>query len=270
MKTAKLGALFVVFVMAFTAVAASYAHWEETLTISGVMTTDDIDPYFYCIDSNDKPKDDMIMADPDECGTWSPDHVWGGLRRDKDVGSCDIDYAYYENNMANNNKLEIIIKDAYPCYYAHPMFCIGNKGSVPVLIHGLKLTELSIKLPTMSETKKIPVDIDLAGSNLDTWNFVDIYQNAADEWKAKVKQGPVNNPGKYDFSLKLTGDLDIDTQLDPMAWLGTTSHVASPVTTLNGDLCIHFENGCLENTIYDFTIELVFYNWPHYVGNPPW
>jgi len=257
MKTAKIGVVFLVSVMAFAAIGASLAHWEETLTITGEMTTDDIYPYFHCIESND-----VDNWDPDGCGCWDPTNGWQGDRRDKDVGSCTVQMG------ETTNEMEIDIKDAYPCYYVHPKFCISNAGSCPVLIHGLKLTEVSIKKPGWSGPVKIPVNHDLSGALDDIWSFVDIYEKDG-KWKAKIRQD-VAHPEKFDFSLKLTGDLNIDTQLDPIDWVGTTNHVANPVTELDGDICIHFENGCEESTTYDFVIELVFYNWPHYVGTPPW
>ena len=98
---AKIGAIFLVSVMAFAAIGAAYAHWEETLTITGVMETDDIDPYFHCIESND-----VDNWDPNECGTWHLVNGWQGLRRDKDVGSCTVQMG------ATTNEMEIDIDDA--------------------------------------------------------------------------------------------------------------------------------------------------------------
>jgi len=262
---AKIGAIFLVSVMAFAALGAAYAHWEETLTITGVMETDDIDPYFHCIESND-----VDNWDPNECGYWDLVDGWQGVRRDKDVGSCTVQMG------ATTNEMEIDITDAYPCYYAHPKFCISNAGSCPVLIHGLMLTKLSFEW-TDPETGEVvdkdwDVNIPLADADLNTWSYVDIIKGA-DGWKVKVKQD-VGKPEDYDFALKLTGDLIVDTQLDPIDWDGyEEDYMENPLDytdILYGDLCIHFENGCRQEATYDFTIGIVFYNWPHYVGNPPW
>ena len=255
MKTAKLGALFLVAIMGITAIGASYAHWEETLTIEGVMTTDDIDPYFHCIESND-----VDNWDPAECGIWDIQTGWQGIRRVKDVGSCTVQMG------ETTNELEIAINDAYPCYYAHPKFCISNAGSCPVNVYGVKLVEVSYQKPEWATPVKIPVNKEML---VDDAFGIEIYQNAAGAWKAKFHD-EVNN-AKDDFSLMLTGcDLSVPTQLDPWRWgnddgYTVDDHMQVPGNykdTLYGDLCIHFENGCEELTTYDFVIELVFWNWP--------
>ena len=90
MKTAKLGVLFIAAIFAITALGAAYAHWEETLEISGIMTTDDIDPQFECAESNDDPDEAIAdRLDPKGCGSWV-DGSWLGARRDKDVGSLEV------------------------------------------------------------------------------------------------------------------------------------------------------------------------------------
>jgi len=265
MKTAKLGALFVVFVMAFTAVAASYAHWEETLTISGIMTTDDIDPYFFCEKTND-PAGEGFNPDPDGCGEWLADG-WHGSYRNKDVGSCAIAFAYDQAAGAyDNNKLVITINDAYPCYYAHPAFCIGNGGSCPVHLKEVAIKELSFGWYDEDGNEVIvyrDVDIDL---KVCKYYFVDWYLDGDNIWQVKVeKYNNGNARPEYDFFIHPTGDILVCTQLDPNTWVADDGHLAPgeiPDTCIDGDLCIHFENGCRQSHIYDFTIELLFYNWP--------
>jgi len=265
MKAAKLGAVFLVAVMALAGIGAAYAHWEETLTITGVMKTDDIDPGFYCADSNDE-YDDQSM-DPIDCGTWSSAQ-WSGCRRDKNVGWCDID-------TSNDYKtLNIRIGDAYPCYYAHPYWCIKNQGSCPVLIHSVKLTELSFNWYDEENEEQIGVVWDNLDINLDDtkYYFVDIYFDGQ-VWQADVdvyENGDLRP--EYDFSFHPTGEWDINTQVDPVIWdkEGTVEdHMEDGYEAyedeLEQDLCIHFENGCREKAAYDFEIEMVYYNWPEYV-----
>ena len=267
MKTAKLGALFVVFVMAFTAVAASYAHWEETITIDGIMKTDNIDVYFEegCWNTNDPQYDankhDIdptgVRTDPNSCGFWD-ETGWHGdadvtpERRDKDVGWCDLSLG------KNDNFLKIEIGDAYPCYYAHPQFCIRNRGSCPVQVYGVQLLEVS------EGNHKITLDRPITLEVCTTW-YVKVYKDDAGEWAAKVRKD-VNNPDDYDFSIHLTGDdLTPGTQLDPISWDSEeTWHIDCDyyVGRLYGDLNIHFENGCEQLTKYDFQIAITFYNWP--------
>jgi len=259
---AKIGAIFLVSVMAFAAIGAAYAHWEETLTITGEMRTDDINPFFECPQTNDP--NDPLTLDPTDCGDWVYVQVdggighweWQGQRRAKDVGYCNVNV-----DPADDNHLEISIGDAYPCYYAHPFFCIKNSGSAPVQVYGIKLVEVSYKNETVDE--HIPVNKIMA---VDDQFGIQIYQTAAGVWKARFHDD-VNN-ALDDFSLKLTGqDMAVGTQLDPMDWADDyQDHTTEPyVDTLYGDLCIHMENGCEQDTTYDFVIEIVFWNWPEVV-----
>jgi hypothetical protein len=248
---AKIGAIFLVSVMAFAAIGAAYAHWEETLTITGVMETDDIAPGFYCPKSNDP----IGCMDRTGCGTW--DYVAqqnDAGYRDKNVGTTTVNVVGNENE-----ELQINVEDAYPCYYAHPMFCVQNHGSCPVQVYAVRLVEVSYKNDTVDE--KIPVNKIMA---VDDPFGIQILQTAAGAWKVRFHDD-VNNT-LDDFSLMLTGqDFAEPTQLDPIDWYVGDGHLVGdrvPRTTLYGDLCIHFENGCEQDTTYDFVIELVFWNWP--------
>lgn len=257
MKTAKLGAIFLVAIMSLTALGAAYAHWEETLTISGTMTTDDIDPKFECEKTNDPSQSDADperdrSLDPTECGYWDRDGIWQpGTRRVKDVG--------YTNALipADGKSIVITVGDAYPCYYGNVYWCTKNHGSCPVLIHSLKLTEVS------KRGHKFPVNVDLVAGTTYYVNFARV----AGVWTAFVNQS-VPDPQNYHFSITPSGESAIDTQLDPVDWSGNPSEHMTGIYNgqLDHDLCIHFENGCWESTTYDFTIELCFYNWPHYTN----
>jgi len=251
---AKIGAIFLVSVMSMAAIGAGYAHWQETLTISGVMTTDDIYPYFAEAISNDPVEENNM--DPAECGEWiygDNGWCWDGVQRDKNVG-------YYNVGIHNDDQsLGIKMADAYPCYYAHPMFIIKNKGSCPVLIHSIRLIELSF------EGTSIPLQnpIDLEPNQV--WGIrIDHPEGATPT--ADVHQPVVN--ADDDFSIMLTGsEMIINKQLDPESWKDGTGHMANPsdyCDEIQGDLCIHFENGCEQDVVYDLKIDLVFYNWPEF------
>ena len=252
----KIGAVFLISIMAFAAIGVGYAHWQETLTISGVMTTDDIYPYFFMGASNDPGVPGSM--DPVDCGHWYYDEYdecwfWDGGLRDKNVGRTDVIVS------ENDQILDVEVNDAYPCYYSHVFFGMKNRGSAPVLINSIQLLEVSY------EGNIIPVNppVDLIPGQ---WWGVNINEETG---KAKVHLD-VNN-AKDDFSLMLTGDdMIINTQLDPQGWgedgvVG--QHMQNPGEyrdILYGDLCIHFENGCLQETTYDFIIGINFYNWPEF------
>ena len=261
---AKIGAIFLVSVMAFAAIGAAYAHWEETLTIEGVMTTDNIDVGFYCADSNDQQA--LNLMDPTDCGAWVGKD-WEGNRRDKNVGWMDV------QESADKNTLTITIGDAYPCYYSHAFWCILNKGSCPVLIHSVKLVEVSIQDVTDPDNPgtnyEIPVDIDLETC---TTYFIDYIERADGSYKVKIVKDDDANAHKYDYSIHPTGDNTINTQLDPWIWgedETEADHMVGGADAYEGeleqDLCIHFENGCRQHFKYDFTIEICFYNWPELI-----
>lgn len=272
MKTAKLGAIFVIAVMCFTAIGAAYAHWEETIYVKGKMKTDNIDVYFErdCMDTNDPKYDEIegipvlaLRQDPNSCGEWDENGDWQGERREKDVGWCELSVDNKEN------QLTIEIGDAYPCYYAHPRFCIRNRGSCPVQVYGVQLLEVSEGNNVIILDKPITLEV------CTTW-YVKVYFEETDpqgspgvgEWKAKIKPN-VNNPQDYDFSIHLTGeDMAPGTQLDPTSWaVDETWHMDCDDYTMSlyGDLCIHFENGCEQLTKYDFKIGITFWNWPEVV-----
>ena len=253
---AKIGVFFIVAVMAFAAIGASVAHWEETLTISGVMTTDDIDPYFANVYSNDYGADNNM--DPDECGYWYNTPVWQGERRDKNVGYCGV--------TSDDYILNIDIGDAYPCYYAHPAFEIKNRGSAPVLVHNIQLLEISFEDTVY--TLDSPMDI-MPGQ---IWGVRIFLDSNGDPVDYDIHSGVDN--ALDDFRIMLTGDdLIINKQLDPESWVNNPGlHMENPdeyTDTIFGDLCIHFENGCEQSVDYDFKIGIVFYNWPEYVDVTP-
>jgi len=266
-KPTKVGVIFIVAVMSFAAIGASYAHWQEILTIEGVMTTDDIHPMFAKIVSND----DLNKMDPTSCGEWgydkdNDDWNWGGSRRDKNVGNTDV------TTTDDDQTLNIIINDAYPCYFSHVAYMIRNTGSCPVLTHReLMLEELSIQTDPDDLTTHHVINIQDRMLNLYTEYYVDIYQNANLVWKAKIVEGPVDKPEKYDFMLEPTGSNlvhQLNVQLDPYSWKDNPGeHMETPGDYLGqipGDLCIHFENGCMQNVKYDFKFGMTFWNWPEF------
>ena len=281
MKTAKIGAIFIVAVMSLTAIGAAYAHWEDELQIEGVMTTDDMNVYFTCYDSNDPPGHYDVQPpyewipsyDPNCEGYWSGGS-WGGCagipdRRDKDIGSCDV---YLTKN---DHELNIVIDDAYPCYWTHPYWCIKNSGSVPALLqNGFELVRLSLQ--NVSDPNDPGTEIWLDPPMVlekCTYYFFNITVDPAGGFTYWISEyssyAACPNPEDYDFSLHRTGDdFEKGKQLDPQDW--TTDDALKKMETpgdfdnlIEQDLAIHFENGCLEKFKYDFKIKMVWWNWPH-------
>jgi uncharacterized protein YegL len=273
MKQVKFGAIFMVSIMGLAAVGVSYAHWEETLLIEGIMYTDDIDPAFYFAMSND-PCIDGFMADPWECGLWDEGSEtiqgWHGARKDKNVGCTDVEILPDPDTGEADHVLSITINDAYPCYYTHPYFEIVNYGSVPVNLYSFKLTEVSFDPDPYDAIPRVfmPKNVDL---NQAGWKYyVRWLQNATGVWYAQVRTN-VSHPENWDFSIERTDSYEMGTQLDPWRWghlgdgtIDPSNHIPENeyVDMLYGDLCIHFLNGCEQLALYDFKLELVFWNWP--------
>jgi len=276
-KPTKVGVIFIIAVMSFAAIGAGYAHWQEILTIEGTMTTDDIHPMFAKIVSNDDPQDPTPdQMDPTICGVWIYDEMnddweWTqGGRRDKNVGNTDV------TTTDDDQTLNIIINDAYPCYYSHIAYMIRNTGSCPVLTHReLMLEELSIQTDPDDEGTHHTINVRDQILEIGVEYYVDIFEKTEDVWKAKIVKGPVDKPEKYDFMLMPTGSglvHQLNVQLDPWSWKDNPgAHMENEGDYLGqipGDLCIHFENGCMQNVIYDFKFGMTFWNWPEFCTPP--
>ena len=232
----KLGLLLMVLIFVIGGLGVGYATWSETLTISGEVATGDIDPVFVGADSNDACG--FSSNDPTGCGTWdfSSTVTWDGTRRDKDVGCTTASV-----NSQDPTLLGICITNAYPCYYGNAWFEIENQGSVPVNLVGLKLVEISG--PTVG--RYWVKDIDLVSCN---WYYV------------RLSDGYVSPPNTpftdYDFALHVSNLGPLPIQLDPVEG-------DLPDTEMFGDLCFHLGQGAEQDADYDFTVELIFNNWPN-------
>jgi hypothetical protein len=273
MRQIKFGAIFMISIMGLAAIGVGYAHWEETIYVEGIMHTDDIDPAFYFAISND-PCESGFMPDPWECGVWDKDAEdidnWHGARKAKNVGCTDVEILPDPNTDEPDHLLHIVIKDAYPCYYTHPYFEIVNYGSVPVNLYSYKLTELSFDPDDEGPINPVEITKNIDLMEAGTIYYVRWFQDANDEWQAQVRQD-VTNPDNWDFSIERTDDYEMGKQLDPWRWghtgdtqIDPSDHIPEEdyVDLLYGDLCIHFLNGCEQLAMYDFNLELVFWNWP--------
>ena len=229
----KIGLLSLALVLALGSLGIGYAHWSETLQIKGTIATGDIDPKFSEAESNDGTGE----LDPSERGCWTvgATNTWAANRYSKDVGLTDTDIP----SAMDHRQVTITATNTYPSYYASVIFKIVNEGTVPAGLVGLKLVEIS------GPNGVMPVDVELGTSNV---YFVDV-----DQWTVSRTQN-LNGPNTDDYSLHIS-ELVYPTQIDPFDW-------AEPaVTEIWGDIDFHVENGALEDSTYDFTVELYFVNW---------
>ena len=113
MKT-KMIALFAALMIALMVAGFAYAHWSETLIISGTVNTGELDLELSC-----------------DC--WDNDDTL------KDVSeiTCDVD------NVTEPNSITITVTNAYPCYEVSGTIDITNVGTVPAV-----LVDYDIVLPS--------------------------------------------------------------------------------------------------------------------------
>ena len=106
MKSKMVG-LFALVMIALTVAGFAYAHWSETLVLSGTVKTGKLDLAWSC-----------------KC--------WDNEGELKDVGkiSCNIE----------DDTLTITVENAYPCYEVGGTIDIKNVGTVPAVLKGYKIT----------------------------------------------------------------------------------------------------------------------------------
>ncbi len=97
-KTARIGILFGILILALGAVGIGSALWSETLTIDGDVTTGNVDVEF-----------DLV---------WTDDNGADGI--------CD--------HTGTVDALEVLMADTYPTYECHFQFQVTNVGTIPVLV----------------------------------------------------------------------------------------------------------------------------------------
>jgi len=108
MKTAKIGALFLVALMALTGASAGYALWSDTLTVSGTVNTG------------------TFNVD------WSIENV-----RDSEIPGKDVSYVEWPPTISSDGKtMTVVIQKAYPCIDYYIDFDLHSTGTVPAHFTG--------------------------------------------------------------------------------------------------------------------------------------
>jgi hypothetical protein len=122
----------------------AYADWTQIIYIDGTAETSnfcfDIEPWsFMCKD----------VGDDWTCDPYTMNNV-GPL--DKDVGSTTGDLVDTDGDL-HLDTLELIVENAYPCYYNEISIIVRNWGTVPLVIQELIIewegTEISFPLDTV-------------------------------------------------------------------------------------------------------------------------
>lgn len=250
----KIGLICLALVIALGTVGVGLAQWNETLDISGVATTGELDVQFSQQKSNDPPPNGMDDAqppdpptgtvDPTECGTWTYEpldinniSLWSndaatGVYNVAATGCelIDVDGDPTEGGSKNegNEEMKITITNAYPSYWGNVAFTIDNIGTIPAHIQSIKLVSIS-KEGDVIVLGSGPVDLAVC----ETW-YVDFEA-------VRVETTP--SPGD-DFSIHLSGDLVVSRDIEVDG-------------ALFADICVHVLGGAQQSTTYDFVIEIV-------------
>jgi len=139
------GTLFLLMI-ALAAIGVGYGLWQKTLTISGTVSTGNVNAGFTQAYTDDDGRVDVSTKDPTDTGdcrigTSSCDPSGPGPdapRYDKGVATC---VARVEDN---GGTVTISIGNGYPSYYCTIWAHIKNTGSIPVRIQSATVTGTNI------------------------------------------------------------------------------------------------------------------------------
>ena len=119
-------------IMAFALMGVGFAMWSDTVSISASAKAGDL-KFHYVTGSADSK---------DVAGDWTCDYGLKNMRpapEGKDVGSTGITM---EDTNADGfqDKINVTVNNAYPCYYNDISWYVESTGSIPVIIQKAKLT----------------------------------------------------------------------------------------------------------------------------------
>lgn len=152
MKTAKLGAIFLISIIALAGVGVGYAHWQETLYIDGTVNTGNLDvewSFTYtndpCTDVNDPGLINIVEETFEGPDGYTDIYALTGkyTTYEKDVTCVSMeitdDYPDLPTGTEPLNKILIVIDSAYPSYAPVIQFNAKNVGTIPVHIDGFTI-----------------------------------------------------------------------------------------------------------------------------------
>ena len=142
----KMAAIFGVLIIGLAVMAASYAYWTETLSVSGSVGTGNLDAQFAAaftdddgtVNNADKDYGDT-GNDPAECGPSSEEDPIA--RYDYDVAASSASISEDDPHTAT-----ITVSNSYPSYYTTAWFEIQNTGTIPAKIKSVNFANVSTEL----------------------------------------------------------------------------------------------------------------------------
>jgi len=136
MQNKKLMAIPMLLVFALVTTGFAYAHWSETLYISGTVDTSELDWEF---------RTPISCMDEPDTNDYAGDCEWNNWQGDKDVGGPTILELVDTDGDGDKDTLDVTLQNVYPWYFECITFHIHNNGEVPlefvkVIIDGQEFT----------------------------------------------------------------------------------------------------------------------------------
>lgn len=129
--------MFAALMIALAMTGVAFAHWSETLYISGTVSTGEVDADFDSASSNDPP------------GTVDPGY-------DKNVGCTEV-------TGIGTKTLTVTVTNGYPCYSSRIDYAITNTGTIPVKIQSIEIEPTNFTLASASGSNDGEVYVEVTG-----------------------------------------------------------------------------------------------------------
>lgn len=153
----KFGIAFLALALALTLTGAAFAAWTDDLTITGTVTTGELDWEFYNPQNpGAEPKLTCEDQGPD------PQQSPGQNTEGKDVASTT---AVFSDTDADGDydRMSLTIDNAYPYYYNHCAFWVHCNGNIPLIIERVNFVVDNTVVASL--TKSGEVQLDLGGTS---------------------------------------------------------------------------------------------------------
>jgi len=157
-RLGKVGLLFLVLVLALASVGVAFAAWTDTITISGSVTTGELD--WEIVDGSSTQKPDA----PDWNCFWN---LETGRRfadpEGKNVATTTVTHV-------DKDTMNVVIDNAYPYYFDHIAFEGHGLGTIPFKIWKVNIYRDAVLLTTLYQNGYAYLDYNGDGANdLELW-----------------------------------------------------------------------------------------------------
>ena len=191
MKTAKLGAMFLVAVLALAGIGVGYAAWTDTITIDGTVNTGNVDIDITMVSSTWVYK--VLGAGNTGYGLETVvHHDWGSTDPNPPTGQVGVDWWLVASAIATDtsteetNTITFTYNNLFPCID----FCVDllwhYDGSIPVKIN---IADFTVD-PT--QTDQALIDLWVNGKQADgTGAWIDWYWSDVNGYKGNLIPDPI-------------------------------------------------------------------------------